>query len=39
VNNRRVTGTERALSEDDLLAGRYVVLRKGRREYHLLRAE
>jgi tyrosyl-tRNA synthetase len=39
VNNRRVEGSERALGEEDLLAGRYVVLRKGRREYHLLRAE
>jgi tyrosyl-tRNA synthetase len=39
VNNRRVEGSERALGEGDLLAGRYVVLRKGRRDYHLLRVE
>jgi tyrosyl-tRNA synthetase len=35
VNNRRVEDPERALSVEDLLHGRYVVLRKGRREYHL----
>ena len=39
VNNRRVEGPERALGEDDLVAGRFVVLRKGRRDYHLLRVE
>ena len=39
LNNRRVEDPERALVVDDLLAGRYVVLRKGRRDYHLLRAE
>jgi tyrosyl-tRNA synthetase len=36
VNNRRVEGEERALGPDDLLCGRYVVLRRGRRDYHLL---
>jgi tyrosyl-tRNA synthetase len=39
VNNQRVESPERALGEDDLLQGRYVVLRKGRRDYHLLRVE
>jgi tyrosyl-tRNA synthetase len=39
VNNRRVDGLDRALGVDDLLQGRFVVLRKGRREYHLLRVE
>jgi len=39
VNNRPVETPERVLGEGDLLAGRYVVLRKGRRDYHLLRAE
>ncbi|MHB1555510.1 MAG: tyrosine--tRNA ligase [Acidimicrobiales bacterium] len=36
VNNRRVEGEERALRPDDLLCDRYVVLRRGRRDYHLL---
>jgi tyrosyl-tRNA synthetase len=36
VNNRRVEGEERALGPDDLLHDRYVVLRRGRRDYHLL---
>jgi tyrosyl-tRNA synthetase len=39
VNNRRVDDAERSLHRDDLLHGRYVVLRKGRRDYHLLVAE
>jgi tyrosyl-tRNA synthetase len=39
LNNRRVEDPGRPLGVDDLLAGRYVVLRKGRRDYHLLRAE
>jgi tyrosyl-tRNA synthetase len=37
LNNRRVPTTETALGAGDLLHGRYVVLRKGRRDYHLLR--
>jgi tyrosyl-tRNA synthetase len=37
VNNRRETDPERVLRRDDLLAGRYVVLRKGKKDYHLLR--
>ena len=36
VNNRRVEGEERALGPSDLLWDRYVVLRRGRRDYHLL---
>jgi tyrosyl-tRNA synthetase len=39
LNNRRVDDEGRVLEVSDLLAGRYVVLRKGRRDYHLLRAE
>ena len=39
VNNRRVDGPERIIGAHDLLAGRVVVLRKGRRDYHLLRVE
>jgi tyrosyl-tRNA synthetase len=37
VNNRRESDPERKLRLDDLLVGRYVVLRRGRRDYHLLR--
>ncbi len=37
VNDRRVPDLEHRVGESDLLAGSYVVLRKGRRTYHLLR--
>ncbi|HMK63908.1 MAG TPA: S4 domain-containing protein, partial [Acidimicrobiales bacterium] len=37
VNNRREADADRLLGRKDLLLDRYVVLRKGRREYHLLR--
>ncbi len=37
VNNRRQSDPERVLRREDLLLDRYVVLRRGRREYHLLR--
>jgi len=36
VNNRRETDTSRALAADDLVAGRYLVLRKGKKSYHLV---
>ncbi len=36
VNNRRV-GVDWRLTRADLVAGRYVVLRRGRRDHHLLR--
>jgi tyrosyl-tRNA synthetase len=39
VNNRRVTDADEALSADDLLHGRYIVLRRGRRQYHLVTVE
>jgi tyrosyl-tRNA synthetase len=39
VNNRREKDVERALLPADLLHDRYVVLRKGQRNYHLLRVE
>ena len=39
VNNRRRSEPEARLSRDDLLVDRYVVLRRGRRDYHLLRFE
>ena len=37
VNNRRATGLDRRLTTADLLHDRYVVLRRGRRDHHLLR--
>jgi tyrosyl-tRNA synthetase len=36
VDNRRRGEAEIRLTRDDLLAGRYVLLRRGRRDYHLL---
>ncbi|MHB8682454.1 MAG: tyrosine--tRNA ligase [Acidimicrobiales bacterium] len=36
VNNRRVDGLDAVVTTGDLLFGRYVVLRRGRRDYHLL---
>lgn len=39
VNNRREKDVDRVLVTEDLLHGRYVLLRRGRREYHLLRVE
>jgi hypothetical protein len=32
-----VADVEATIRRDDLLEGRYVVLRKGRRDYHLVR--
>ncbi|MFN2606958.1 MAG: tyrosine--tRNA ligase [Acidimicrobiales bacterium] len=37
VNDRRVTDPDQRVGEPDLLAGGYVVLRKGKRRYHLVR--
>ncbi|HEX4216980.1 MAG TPA: tyrosine--tRNA ligase [Acidimicrobiales bacterium] len=37
VNNHRETDVARTLTGTDLLAGGYVVLRRGRKDYHLLR--
>ena len=39
VNNRRRSAEQGSLSHEDLLFGRYAVLRRGRRDYHLLRFE
>jgi tyrosyl-tRNA synthetase len=39
VNNRRVEDEDQRLGVSDLLHDRYVVLRKGRRTFHLLRVE
>ena len=36
VNNRRITDLDHQLDPSDLLAGGYVVLRKGKRSYHLV---
>jgi tyrosyl-tRNA synthetase len=39
LNNKKVDSAERRLGTEDLLAGRFVLLRRGRRDYHLLRVE
>jgi len=39
VNNRRVDDTDARLVSTDLLFGRYLILRRGQRDYHLLRFE
>jgi len=39
VNNRRVTDVDATVGCEDLLLGRYLVLRRGRREYHLVQFE
>ena len=39
VNNRRVTDEESVLSRDDKLFGQYILLRKGKKNYHLLEFE
>ena len=38
VNNVRQTDGTRPLGTDDLLHDRYIVVRKGRREVHIVRA-
>ncbi|MGH9047859.1 MAG: S4 domain-containing protein, partial [Acidimicrobiales bacterium] len=39
VNDAPVETPDRVLGTEDLLAGSFVVLRRGRRDYHLLRVE
>ena len=39
VNNQRQTDGDRTIGTDDLVAGRYVVVRRGKRQYHLVRFE
>jgi tyrosyl-tRNA synthetase len=39
VNNRRQSDGDRTVGTGDLVAGRYVVLRRGKRQYHLVRFE
>ncbi|HVB93756.1 MAG TPA: tyrosine--tRNA ligase [Acidimicrobiales bacterium] len=36
VNNRRETDVDRMLAADDLLAGRYLLVRRGKKNYHLV---
>jgi tyrosyl-tRNA synthetase len=36
VNNERVTDPAAVISQKDLIAGGYVVLRKGKKNYHLV---
>lgn len=37
LNNRRVHDQEAVVGPEDLLCGRYALLRRGKRDYHLLR--
>ena len=37
VNNRQETDLDRPVGEQDLVGGRYLLLRKGRKRYHLVR--
>ncbi|MGA3146219.1 MAG: tyrosine--tRNA ligase [Acidimicrobiales bacterium] len=37
VNNRRESEPKRLIRPDDLVAGRYLVLRRGKRDYHLVK--
>jgi tyrosyl-tRNA synthetase len=37
VNNHRETEVGRTLTADDLVAGRYLVVRRGKKDYHLVR--
>jgi tyrosyl-tRNA synthetase len=37
VNNRQERDPDRVVREQDLLAGRFLLLRKGRKRYHLVR--
>ncbi|MCY3021046.1 MAG: tyrosine--tRNA ligase [Planctomycetota bacterium] len=39
LNNVRVTDLQKKVAVADLLHGKYLVLRKGKKEYHLLRVE
>ena len=39
VNNRRITDEGSVLSDDDILFGQYILLRKGKKNYHLLEFE
>jgi tyrosyl-tRNA synthetase len=36
VNNRRVASFDSALGSDDLIGGRFLVLRRGKKSYHLV---
>ncbi|MBW3590107.1 MAG: tyrosine--tRNA ligase [Actinobacteria bacterium] len=38
INNRRETDPDHRVGTDDLLHGKYLILRKGRKTYHLVRA-
>lgn len=39
INNRRANDPKQLLGRDDLVAGRYLVLRRGKRNYHLVQFE
>jgi tyrosyl-tRNA synthetase len=38
INNRRVSEVEQLVSDEDIIEGKFVVLRRGRKNYHLVRA-
>ncbi|HYG74648.1 MAG TPA: tyrosine--tRNA ligase [Planctomycetota bacterium] len=39
LNNNKVTDLQKKVTTADLLHGKYLVLRKGKKDYHLIRAE
>src|SRR5207302_1202914 len=39
LNNNRVTDMVKKVTSADLLHGKYIVLRKGKKDYHLIRVE
>jgi tyrosyl-tRNA synthetase len=39
INNRREREVSRVIGADDLVAGRYLVLRRGKRDYHLVKLD
>jgi tyrosyl-tRNA synthetase len=39
LNNQRVAGAQQAVTTSDLLAGRFLIIRKGRKQYFLVKAQ
>jgi tyrosyl-tRNA synthetase len=37
INNQRVTNAQQAVTTADLLAGRFLIIRKGRKQYFLVK--
>jgi tyrosyl-tRNA synthetase len=38
INNQRVSGAQQTITTADLLAGRFLIIRKGRKQYFLVKA-